>query len=76
LALVTRHLYLGGLAILTGLVSVFIAASVAAKIRGIDITCGCFGHASKDWSFPQHLALDFIIFGALISLLFASRRNA
>jgi putative oxidoreductase len=76
LALVTRRLYFGGLAILTGLVSVFIAASVAAKIRGIDITCGCFGHASKDWSFPQHLALDFIIFGALISLLFAFRRNA
>jgi putative oxidoreductase len=76
LALVTRRLYFGGLAILTALISLFIVASIAAKIRGIDITCGCFGHASKDWSFPQHLALDFIIFGALISLLFASRRNA
>src|SRR2546426_11496867 len=48
LALILRFFYRGGLFILTGLTFVFIAASVIAKVRGLDITCGCFGHASKN----------------------------
>jgi len=70
LALITRRLYRGGLSILTALVSVFIVASIVAKARGLDITCGCFGHASKNWSFTAHLALDF---GLLIGLVFLLR---
>ena len=50
-ALVTRWMERGGLLILTALTTVFIVASVVAKSRGLDISCGCFGHASKDWSF-------------------------
>jgi hypothetical protein len=68
LALIARRLYFGGLSILTALVSVFIIATIAAKIRGLDITCGCFGHASKNWSFMTHLALDFLLFAGLIAL--------
>jgi putative oxidoreductase len=70
IALTLRRLYLGGLSILTTLISVFIVATVAAKIRGLDITCGCFGHASKDWSFSAHLLLDLAILGALLALYF------
>jgi putative oxidoreductase len=70
LALILRRLYLGGLPILTGLVAVFLAATIAAKIRGLDITCGCFGHASQNWSFPTHLAVDLAILGALLVLSF------
>ena len=66
LALIARVLYRGGLSILVALLSIFIAATIAAKIRGLDITCGCFGHASKNWSFSTHLALDSVL---LISLL-------
>src|ERR1700692_2038809 len=55
LALIARRLYLGGVFILTPLISTFIVATVAAKVRGLDITCGCFGHASKNWSFTTHL---------------------
>src|SRR5438132_9012922 len=55
LALITRRLYLGGLSILTALISVFILASVVAKARGIDISCGCFGHVSRNFSFTWHL---------------------
>src|SRR6266516_4988085 len=60
LALIMRRLYLGGLSILTALISIFIVAAIAAKIRGIDITCGCFGHASKNWNFSIHLGLDLV----------------
>jgi hypothetical protein len=70
LALISRRLYLGGLSILTALTSVFILAAVAAKIRGLDITCGCFGHASKGWNFSGHLALDLAILAALLALYF------
>jgi putative oxidoreductase len=70
LALILRRLYLGGLSILTALVAVFLAATIAAKIRGLDITCGCFGHASQNWNFPTHLALDLAILGVLLALAF------
>ncbi|HWY51027.1 MAG TPA: MauE/DoxX family redox-associated membrane protein [Chthoniobacterales bacterium] len=69
LAVLFRFLYRGGLSILTALIAVFITATVAAKMRGLDISCGCFGHASKNWSFPQHLAIDLSIFVALVALL-------
>lgn len=72
LALIARVLYRGGLSILVALIGTFIAATIAAKIRGLDITCGCFGHASKNWSFSQHLALDLAILAALIALWFSS----
>src|SRR5256886_3979925 len=73
LALVSRLLYRGGLSILTALIAVFIGATIAAKARGLDITCGCFGHASQHWSFPQHMAIDLAILVALVALLLANR---
>ena len=74
LALIARRLYLGGLWILTALISVFIVATVAAKVRGLDITCGCFGHASKNWSFSTHLAVDLVLLAALFILVRKSAR--
>jgi putative oxidoreductase len=70
LALILRRLYLGGLSILTALVAIFLVATIAAKVRGLDITCGCFGHASRNWNFPFHLALDLALLGALLVLSF------
>jgi len=70
LALIFRFLYRGGLSILAALTAVFIVATIAAKVRGLDITCGCFGHASKNWSFSTHLALDLAILVALVALSF------
>jgi putative oxidoreductase len=75
LALIARRLYFGGLSILTALVCVFIAATVSAKIRGLDITCGCFGHASKDWGFTMHLAFDLMLSAALVALWVACRQK-
>ena len=70
LALIFRFLYRGGLWILGGLTLVFIGAAAVAKVRGLDITCGCFGHASRHWSFAGHLALDLGILRPIIVLWF------
>ncbi|HWN65954.1 MAG TPA: MauE/DoxX family redox-associated membrane protein [Candidatus Binatus sp.] len=71
--MIAQRLYLGGLSILTALTSIFIVATIAAKIRGLDITCGCFGHASKNWSFSAHIALDLSLLEALIALSICER---
>jgi hypothetical protein len=71
IAVIFRFLYRGGLSILTALILVFIGATIAAKVRGLDITCGCFGHASQRWSFPQHMAIDLAILIALVALWFS-----
>src|SRR5213079_2711895 len=76
LALILRRLYLGGLSILTALVVVFLVATIAAKARGLDITCGCFGHTSQNWSFPAHLALDLGVLTALAALCYCSIARA
>ena len=67
--LVFRFFYRGALCILSALIVVFTLAIIAAKVRGLDITCGCFGHASQHWSFPAHLATNVAIL-ALLALLF------
>ncbi len=70
LGLVFRFCYRGALSILTALIVVFTIATIAAKARGLDITCGCFGHASQHWSFPTHLATNLAILAGLLALLF------
>jgi len=76
LALIFRRFYRGALSILTSLVVVFLVATIAAKVRGLDITCGCFGHASQNWSFPAHLALDLGILAVLGVLCYCSVARA
>jgi putative oxidoreductase len=71
-ALIVRLLYRGALSLLTLLILVFTLATIAAKVRGLDITCGCFGHASQHWSFPAHLATNVALLAALLALLFRS----
>lgn len=66
LALMIRGVSRGALFLLTTLISVFIVASLAARVRGLDITCGCFGHTGKDWTLTQHLLLNFAILAALL----------
>jgi len=73
LVLIFRFLYRGGLLILSALLLIFLCATVAAKVRGLDITCGCFGHASQHWSFSQHLAVDLAILAAIGLLWFSNR---
>ena len=73
LGLVFRFLYRGALSILTLSILIFTLATIAAKVRGLDITCGCFGHASQHWSFPAHLITNLTILAALLALRFSNR---
>src|SRR5437868_11077207 len=75
IAIIFRFLYRGGLSILTVLIAVFIGVIIAAKMRGLDITCGCFGHASKNWNFSTHLVLDLLILLAAVVLFSRVRRT-
>ncbi len=68
LAIIFRRLFEGALAITGALMVLFIGATIAAKVRGIDISCGCFGSASGNLSFGWHLILDFILLGLLFLL--------
>jgi len=68
LGLMFRLLYRGALTLLIMLMVVFTVAITAAKVRGLDITCGCFGHASQHWSFPSHLATNLAILAGLVVL--------
>ena len=75
LGLVFQFLYRGALSILGASIVVFTLATIAAKVRGLDITCGCFGHASQHWNFPAHLATNLAIVVALLTLFFACERK-
>jgi uncharacterized membrane protein YphA (DoxX/SURF4 family) len=67
-ALIVRVLYRGSVFLLTALMTLFIVITIIAKARGLDISCGCFGHASKYLSFAWHLVLDFLLLGGLVLL--------
>src|SRR6266550_2140447 len=73
LALIVRYFYRGALAILMALILVFTLATIAAKVRGLDITCGCFGHATQHRSFPAHLMTNLAIIAALVVLWVSNR---
>lgn len=75
-ALIVDRAERGALTILTALMLVFIAASVVARARGIDISCGCFGHAARNLSFVSHLAIDFGILAAVLLLWRVASRRA
>jgi putative oxidoreductase len=68
LALITRVLFRGAVFIVTGLMIVFVIISVVAKARGLDVSCGCFGHASQYLNFTWHLVLDVLLLGGLLLL--------
>lgn len=74
LALLYRRFSEGAMAVLLGLVVVFILASITAKFRGIDVSCGCFGGASQNFTFTTHLLLD-ITLGVMILALGAIDRR-
>jgi putative oxidoreductase len=67
-ALIVRVLHRGSVFILTSMMVLFIVITIVAKARGLDISCGCFGHASKYLSFARHLVLDFLLLGGLVLL--------
>jgi putative oxidoreductase len=68
LALLTARLYRAAIVLLIGVNIIFIVASASARIRGIDISCGCFGHLSNNLSFSWHLGLNMVLLVLLLAL--------
>lgn len=69
LALILRRFYAGALAIFMALLLIFIGANVVAKMRGLDVKCGCFGHISDNLGFASHMALNVAILAVLFLLM-------
>ena len=59
IALISRLLFSGGILIAGALLAIFLGATGSALIRGLDISCGCFGSSSA--SLPEALARNIIL---------------
>ena len=68
LALIVHRLFRGALALAMAMTLVFTGATISARVRGIDVACGCFGTASSNLTLTWHLVLNGCIFLGLIGL--------
>lgn len=78
IALFIPRLRLGGLFAALGMSAAFSAAIASAWVRGLDLSCGCFGHAQDSADLPLHLAGTLALLAAAVWMLFreARRREA
>lgn len=63
-AVMTGILRRGGLLLLSMLLLVFLGAFIQAWIRGINPSCGCFGHTGLKTEVAAMIALDLILLAA------------
>jgi uncharacterized membrane protein YphA (DoxX/SURF4 family) len=77
IAVVSRRLYLGGLIAIALMMFVFTGALTSAWMRGLDISCGCFGKEKEAirTNFPGLLARDLALLGGSLILLGAEPRR-
>lgn len=68
--LLFKKLYGGSLLILIGLLVLFTIALAQGWIRGLDVTCGCFGGADQinQTNYPVLVGRDLLMLGAAIVL--------
>ncbi len=64
----------GGLLIMVVSLVVFLIAIAQALARGIDISCGCFGHSDRKTTPWELIIRDLILLGAGIYLLWPARK--
>jgi uncharacterized membrane protein YphA (DoxX/SURF4 family) len=75
-ALLLGRAIAGAAAIAVGLMLVFIAALASAWSRGLDISCGCFGHENAAANFPLRLAQDCALLLCALALVWRERVKA
>ena len=75
LALATGIWRAGASLLLGGMLCVFLAALGSAWARGLDITCGCFGHAANKTNYPLALFIDLALLAALLAIEWRSLRR-
>ena len=73
-ALIFKKSYRGALVILATLCLIFLAALASAMARGLNISCGCFGH-SDPFPLVVSLLLDSALLAALAFLLALELRD-
>jgi putative oxidoreductase len=56
----------GALVILSGCLGVFIAALAWSWHRGLNVTCGCFGHGTDALSYPRMLTVRAVFLAAAL----------
>jgi uncharacterized membrane protein YphA (DoxX/SURF4 family) len=61
----------GALLVIGGMLLIFLIALCSAWGRGLDITCGCFGHASNKSNYPLTVLFDGALF---VAVCFSARR--
>lgn len=64
-ALLIRKLYFGALAATTAMMAVFTIGFLQAQIRGIDISCGCFGKLSEGFPAWVIITRDVVLLSSL-----------
>jgi putative oxidoreductase len=69
LALVAAFWVEGGLACITGMLAVFLAAILWSWHRGLDISCGCFGKQSSGTDYPDLVLRDTLLLVLALALL-------
>ena len=73
IALFIPRLRLGGLFAALGMTAAFSVAIASAWARGLDLSCGCFGHALGSTNYQLHLVGTLTLFTAAMWLLFRER---
>jgi DNA-binding XRE family transcriptional regulator/F0F1-type ATP synthase membrane subunit c/vacuolar-type H+-ATPase subunit K len=68
IALIAKRAYPAALSIVTLLMLVFLAAIISAKVRGLDVSCGCFGGSARPDVFTETLGRDLAITVAVLVL--------
>lgn len=74
-ALLARRLYAGALLAILGMTLVFLGAIGSAWARGLDISCGCFGKAVKQVSYPELIGRDVALLAAVVALIWLEIRR-
>jgi uncharacterized membrane protein len=62
--------------LLAGLLSAFLAALIAAKVRNLDISCGCFGSVNAANSVAKQIRLDLLLLAGALLLFRREIRSA
>lgn len=69
LALLLHRAVAGAAALIALLTTIFLGALASAWARGLEISCGCFGHETLATNYPLHLLGNAALLALALSLL-------
>lgn len=69
IGLFVRRVALGAALAVTGLTAIFLGAIVSAWVRGLDISCGCFGKDEVAMNYPSLVTRDALLLAAALAVL-------